>query len=83
MAAPVARVTPGKNDRDGDGLAVRRARRPALQRWSAEAAFPSIEPGVRAPLPSPAQTPSATRVGRKALGVAADYWHKLGGADPE
>jgi len=70
VAAPVARSTPGKNDRDGLGspsavpgdppAAVERGRRAA----------PLPEPGVRAPLPSPAQTPSAAarraqRVGRR------------------
>ena len=71
LVAPVARATPGKNDRDGDGLTVRRARRAALQRWSADAAFPLHEPGVRAPLPSPDDPPSATRVGRNVLGASA------------
>ena len=40
VTALLAWATPGKNDRDEDGLIVRRARRPALQRWSADAAFP-------------------------------------------
>ena len=49
--------------------AVRRARRPTLQQWSADAAFPEIELGARAPLPSPAHLPSAARVGRLRLSV--------------
>jgi len=67
VTALLAWATPGKNDRDEDGLIVRRARRPALQQWSADAAFPEIELGARAPLPSPAHLPSAARVGRLRL----------------
>src|SRR6185295_19318189 len=32
--------TPGKNDEGGDGFGARRARKPALQQRSADAAFP-------------------------------------------
>ena len=67
VVAPVASATPGKNDQGRDGLVVRRARRPTLQQWSADDASPLTEPGVRAPLPSPAQ-PRALRA-RRAFGL--------------
>ncbi len=56
VAAPLASASPGKNDRDGHGLTVRRARRPTLQQRSADAAFPepSLASAPRSPrLPMP------------------------------
>ena len=67
-AAPVAPATPGKNDRDEDGLVVRRARKPAC----------SVERGCRAcrlrtaqsawrPRPAPLACPSPSAEARRAI----------------
>jgi hypothetical protein len=59
-AAPVAPATPGKNDRERDGFSLRRARKPALQWRSADAAPSPFSSQASAPRsPQPAQIPSA------------------------